>query len=159
VIAALIWEDAVRKFVMCIAMSLGFSLPALAQLDAYKLEEKYGPPMERETFTVRPGIEMVVDYGLSKQVCRIQLPSGTQYGGTIQEGAVTKQRIEEVLDEVVPASMRGKEINKGTFMSGLLSVSMTIYEHLTISESNNGQRGTGITVTFNDSGCPKPTDH
>jgi hypothetical protein len=144
---------------MCIAMFVGSSLPAFAQLDAYKMQGKYGPPIERETFTVQPGIEMVVDYGLSKQVCRIQLPSGTQYDGTVPDGAVTKKRIEEVLEEVVTASMRGKEISKGTFMSGLLSVSMTIYEHVTISESNNSEIGTGITVTFSHSGCPKPNVH
>ncbi len=147
------------KFAVRFAMFAGFSLSAFAQLDAYKLQGKYGPPMDRETFTVRPGIEMVVDYGLSKQVCRIQLPSGTQYGGTIPDGAVTKGRIEEVLDEVVPISLRGKEVNKMVEQMGLFSVSMTIYEHVTISESNNGQMGTGITVTFNDSACPRPNVH
>lgn len=126
---------------------------AFAQLDSFTLHSKYGVPLDRETFTVRPGIEMVVDYGPSKQVCRIQLPSGTQYGGKIPDGAVTKERVAEVLDEVVPISLRGKEVNRMVQMMGLASVSMTIYEHVTISESSNGQMGTGITVTFKDASC------
>ncbi len=114
------------KYAMRFALFTGFSVSSFAQLDAYKLQGKYGPPMARETFAVRPGIEMVVDYGLAKQVCRIQLPSGIRYGGTIPDGAVTQQRIDEVLDEVVPASMRGKEINKMFMAMGLVSVSTTI---------------------------------
>jgi len=117
---------------------------AFAQLDSFTLHSKYGTPIDRETFTVRRGIEMVVDYGLSKQVCRIQLPSGTQYGGTIPDGVVTKKRIEEVLDEVVPISLRGKEVNKMVQIMGLPSVSMTIYEYVTISESKNGDIGTPL---------------
>ena len=108
------------RFAVRFAVFAGFSLSAFAQLDAYKLRDKYGPPVDRETFTVRPGIEMVlVDYGLNKQVCRIQLPSGMQYVGTIPDGAVTKQQIGEVLQEVAPASMRGKEINKMFTVEGL----------------------------------------
>ncbi len=129
---------------------------AFAQLlDGYKLRDKYGTPLDRETFTVRPGIEMVVDYGPSKQVCRIQLPSGTQYGGTIPDGAVTKQIVEEVLQEVVPASMRGKELGRGMMAVGAPMLSLTDYEHVTISEMKNGDIGNGITVTFKNAACPK----
>ena len=64
-------------------VALGFVVVMLAAssasgIDANALRSKYGVPLDRETFTVRPGIEMVVDYGPSKQVCRIQLPSGMQ---------------------------------------------------------------------------------
>jgi hypothetical protein len=85
---------------------------AFAQLDSFTLHSKYGAPLDRETFTVRPGIEMVVDYGPSKQVCRLQLPSGMQIVGTVPPGAITKKQVDEVLTEVVPPSMRGKEVNR-----------------------------------------------
>jgi hypothetical protein len=141
------------------ALSLIAASSAFAQLDSFTLHSKYGPPLERETFTVRPGIEMVVDYGPSKQVCRIQLPSGSQIVGTVPPGAVTKQQVDEVLAEVVPLSMRGKEMNRMSMATGLPMMVATEYEHVMISESKNGSIGTGITVTFKDSSCPNPAVH
>jgi hypothetical protein len=67
---------------------------AFAQLDANSLRAKYGQPLDRETFTVRPGIEMMVDYAAGKQVCRIQLPSGKKIVGTVPDGAITKTQID-----------------------------------------------------------------
>jgi hypothetical protein len=127
---------------------------AFAQPDASKLWAKYGPPLDRETFAVRPGVEMVVDYGPAKQVCRIQLPSGTQYGGTVPDGAVTKTLIQEILEEVVPASKRGKEVTRMAQIMGLMAISSVEYEHVTITESSNGNTGNGITVTIKDASCP-----
>jgi hypothetical protein len=143
------------RFLTCTCFLLIGTSSAFAQLDdAYKLRDRYGPSLDRETFQVRPGIEMVVDYGPGKQVCRIQLPSGTQYGGTVPDEAVTKTLIQEVVEEVVPASGRGKEVNRMAVIMGLMEISSTEYEHLTISESTNGNAGTGITVTIKDASCP-----
>lgn len=130
------------------------ALPAFGQLDAYTLHSRYGAPLDRETFTVRPGIEMVVDYGPSTQVCRIQLPSGMQFVGAVPEGAVTKKQIDEVLNEVIPLSIRGKELNRMWSATGAFAVSSVIeYEHVTIAELQVGGVGRGITVTFKDDGC------
>jgi hypothetical protein len=104
---------------------------------------------------VRTGIEMVVDYGSGKQVCRIQLPSGMKIVGTVPPGAVTKEQIDQVLDEVVPASIRGKEIGKGMMAMGVPNLVFTEYEQVRISEMNNGSTGQEITVTFKDPTCPK----
>ena len=99
--------------------AIGFGIVLLAatsafgQIDASSLRSKYGPPLDRETFTVLPGIEMVEDYGSGRQVCQIQLPSGERMVGTVPIGVVSKQQIDEVLGEVVPSSVRGKEINRG----------------------------------------------
>src|SRR5271165_2778274 len=127
-------------------------VPAFAQLDAYKLREKYGQPLDRETFAVRPGVEMIVDYGPAKQVCRIQLPSGTP---SSIPGAVTERQIEEVLDEVVPVSTRGKLANRSMWAFGAPMHSTFMYEHVTINEFKDGDAGAGITVTFNDPSCQK----
>lgn len=64
-----------------IAIVVAFGLSACGKHDADRLRDKYGAPVNRETFIVRPGIEMVVDYGPAKQICRIQLPSGYWIGG------------------------------------------------------------------------------
>jgi len=123
---------------------------ALAQLDSFTLHSKYGAPLDRETFAVRPGIEMVVDYGPSRQVCRIQLPLGMQ---------ITKQQVDEILMEVVPPSIRGKEVNRMSQAVGLPMMVAIEHEHVTISESMNGRTGNGITVTVKDASCPHPPAH
>jgi hypothetical protein len=142
-----------------LAICLGCASLAFAEIDAFSLRSKYGPPLERETFTVRPAIEMIVDYGPNKQVCRIQLPSGIQYGGAVPDNAITKQRIDEVLNEVVPPSIRGGELNQGLAFFGWLTVSYTLYERLSISEAQDNGVGRGITVTFRDAACSKLNLH
>lgn len=143
------------RFLTSTILLLVAASSAFAQIDATALRSKYGAPLDRETFTVRPGIEMVVDYGPSKQVCRIQLPSGMQFRGTVPPGAITKRQIDEVLDEVVSPSIRGKEVNRGVLATGAPMLYVTDYEHVSVSELQVGGIGTGITVTFKDSTCPK----
>ena len=143
----------VTAFVLVAASS------AFAQMDASTLRAKYGAPLDRETFTVRPGIEMIVDYGPNKHVCLIRLPSGEDYGGTIPDDAITKQRIDQVLDEVVPFSMRGKEVYRMLTATGGPTVTIVIYEHVTIREMKVGSEGKGITVTFRDLECPSGSYH
>ena len=142
------------KFLTSAIFFLIATSSAFAQLDSFSLHSKYGAPLDRETFTVRPGIEMVVDYGPSKQVFRIHLPSGMQIVGPVPLGVITKQQIDEVLAEVVPPSMRGKEINSMSMATGLHMMMAAEYEHVTIAESKNGDIGSGITVTFKDLSCP-----
>ncbi len=139
-----------------LAICLGCASSAFGQMDAFSLRSRYGPPLERETFTVRPGTEMIVDYGPNKQVCRIQLPSGIQYGGIVPDNAITKQRIDEVLNEVVPPSIRGLELGHGP--DGIwssLTITFTLYERLSISEALKEGVGIGITVSLTDPSCAK----
>lgn len=143
------------KCAISFAVGLVVASSAFAQVDALSLRSKYGTPLDRDTYTVRPGIEMVVDYGPSKQVCRIQLPSGMRIVGTVPSGAITKQQIDQVLDEVLPPSIRGKEVNRGTMAIGAPMFFITEYEHVTIGELQVDSIGKGITVTFKDEACQK----
>jgi len=143
------------KFAVC-AVAIFIAAPvAFGQIDTFTLRSKYGVPVDRETFTVRPGIEMVVDYGPSKQVCRIQLPSGIQIVGEVPPGAITKQQIDEVLNEVVPSSIRGKEINRMVAATGTIMAFVTDYEKIDLTEMKNGAVAAGVTVVFKDPACPK----
>jgi hypothetical protein len=146
------------KWASAIAFCLLTASSAFAQLDAYTLHSRYGPPLDRETFAVRPGIEMVVDYGPSRRACKIQLPSGMNFVGTVPPGSASKEQIDEVLDEVVPPSIRGKLLNRFLMATGAPSMSLKIYENVTIAETHNGNIGTGITVTFTNAACPKKTE-
>src|SRR5260370_25110673 len=134
---------AINLVAFLVAASLAF-----AQIDTFSLRSKYGAPLDRETFTVRPGIEMVVNYGPGKQVCRIQLPSGMRIVGTVPAGVVTKQQIDEVLEEVVPPSSRGKEVGRAGAALGAPMLSTPDYEHVTIGERRHTGSPNGITVTF-----------
>jgi len=144
-----------KNFALALVLLSVSASPTFAQMDAFTLRSKYGAPLDRESFTVRPGIEMVVDYGPSKQVCRIQLPSGMRIVGTVPPGAVTKQQIDEVLDEVLPPSIRGKEVNRMMMATGAPMFFVTEYEHVTIGESQVAGVGKGITITFKDESCPR----
>jgi hypothetical protein len=146
-------KDDMKECVASIGIGLFAATSAFGQMDESSLRAKYGAPLDRETFMVRPGIEMVVDYGPSRQVCRIQLPSGMKIVGSVPSGWFTKQQIDEVLGEVVPPSIRGKQLNGFMMATGAGSaLSLVEYENVSI-----GEVGPRITVTFKDSTCPKKT--
>jgi hypothetical protein len=139
---------------LCLALALISAWSAYAQIDAFSLRSKYGPPLDRETFTVRPEIEIRVDYGPAKQACVILLPSGM----TVREPSpdvITREQMKDVLDEVVPDSVRGKEIRRLVIVAGILSTVHTEYEYLSIDEHFKSGIGTGIVVTSKDPGCRK----
>jgi hypothetical protein len=144
-----------RPVISFAILLMAVAAPAFGQLDAFTLHAKYGAPLDRETFTVRPGTQMVVDYGPSKQVCRIQLPAGMRIVGTVPPGAVTEQEVKTVIDEVVPPSVRGKQINQMQMITGLSSIAITEYEHVTISETKVGNVGQEIHITVKDNSCPE----
>ena len=77
--------------------------------------------------------------------------------GSVPAGVITKQQLNEVLDEVVPPSVRGKEVNRGLIYTGAPMLSFTDYEHISIGEVQVAGIGKGITVTFKDPACPRKT--
>ncbi len=111
-----------------------------AEWDASTLREKYGEPLARETFQVRPNLEMVVNYGPARQVCSIGLPD-----------TVSKQILDEVVDELVPPAVRGNETGRGLKIIGGYSASYVIYEHVFILKSENAHPA--VTITFKRSDC------
>lgn len=137
-----------------LATFIGFALSAFAQIDgagfAADLRAKYGPPLARETFTGRPGIEMIVDFAANGHVCTIQLPP---IGPGREPGVKTGKAVDDFLLELVPLAMRGKELGRLVTFMGAPSVSVVEYENVTIAEGWQGQRRTGVTVTFTKEKC------
>jgi len=116
-----------------------------AEWDASTLRERYGEPLARETFQVRPNLEMVVNYGPSRHVCRIELPY-----------TAGKQQVDAMIDELVPPLLRGKETVRNLWIFGGYSMSSKLYEHVTISrplDSDQSNSGPGVTITFNRPDC------
>ena len=126
-------------------LSLGLLVSlAFAQIGgsefANGLRAKYGPPLPRETFVVRPDFEMVVDYAANGHVCRIQVPPAP--------GA------KDFLLELVPLTMRGKELETIMESTGGHSATTIRYENVAIREMVRGQPG-GIMVMFRNEECRK----
>jgi hypothetical protein len=68
-----------------------------------------------------------------------------------------KRKLMEVLNEVVPESIRGKELNSMAMATGAPMIFVTEYEHVTISEFQINYVGQGITVSFKEPACAKQT--
>jgi hypothetical protein len=110
---------------------LGFAAALFGQIDSYQLRAKYGPPLDRETFTISPGYQIVVDYGPDHQASRLELPPAAP--SLDQPGVITQKRVDDILLELVPMSMRGKEIRSMLQSFCVLSIKSTEYEHVIIS--------------------------
>ena len=95
-------------------------------MDASTLRAKYGEPLPQESFKVRSNIVALVKYGPSGQACRIELPAGSyvHMDSEIPTEYFSKQQVDEVIDELVPPSERGKEIMKGVMGAGEILVSL-----------------------------------
>ncbi len=125
-------------------------------MDRSSLRAQFGAPLHREVFTVRPGIEMIVDYSpTSNQACRLELPGLAPMPADTPQGVGinTKKLIDDLLAEVVPLSMRGKERGKMCESTGLNGICWTDYEHLSVAESMSGERRTAVIVRFKIAGC------
>ena len=69
------------------------SLPALAQLDSSALRAKYGPPLNRETYRMPAGFDLIVDYGAGNQVCKVQVPALMPTKDKVARAAEMTQRM------------------------------------------------------------------
>jgi len=139
-----------------------FALPAVAQLDSPALHAKYGAPLDRETFHLPAGFDLVVDYGPGNQVCRLQVPALMPTTEQVSNIDVMNRRMYDFLSELVPDSLRGKEIRRISSAMGLVSLQSIEYEHVTISQLNNGQPFSNdnvITVTFTNQNCQAVAHH
>ena len=132
--------------------SLVCAFPAVAQLDSSALHSKYGPPLNRETFHMPEGFDLIVDYHAAYQVCKLEVPALMPTQEKVSNSEEMKRRMCDFLADLVPASMRGKELARSMFMSGMISISSVQYEYVAINglhyadqpfSSNNT-----ITVTF-----------
>ena len=108
-----------------------------------ELRAKEGPPGTRETVAVSPGIEITLVYGADRKVSRIEFP------GVAPDG--TRERVDEVLLDLVPMSMRGEKVGSGMWEVGG-RLRHTIYEHVIIVEREERPTGerSSVWVHFKD---------
>jgi hypothetical protein len=60
---------------------------------------------------------------------------------------------DEFISELVPLTMRGKKMRRFMTVAGTISVSIVEYENVTISETSQVQRRTGVGITFTKEPC------
>jgi hypothetical protein len=124
---------------------LAFAPGLFGQIDSSQLRGKYGPPLARETFVISPGFELIVQYGPSQQVCRLE-----------PQDLGMSQRADDLLLDLVPMSMRGKNLGTMLEYMGRASIKITEYENVAISElqdpDHKGMR-TSVRLMFKRDEC------
>jgi hypothetical protein len=140
-----------RLLVLCSS----FTLSAVAQLDSAALRAKFGIPLNREIFRMPAGFDLVVDYGANSQVCKLQVPALMPTTESVAYATVMKQRMYHFLSELVPDSIRGKELMRGTIFLGSNSMIFTEYENVMVNELDGGpfNHDNTITITFKRDDC------
>jgi len=115
--------------------------------------------MNRETFHLPAGFGLIIDYGASNQVCKLEVPALMPTNEKVSNAAEMKRRMSDFLKDLVPASMRGKELRQMMNIHGIISLLSTEYEHVTIYElqyaAQRFDSNNTITVTFKD--CETPS--
>jgi hypothetical protein len=145
------------RLVVCF---LSLALPAAAQLDSFALRTKFGAPLNRETFAMPAGFDLIVDYGPGNQVCKLTVPALMPTNGQVARASEMKQRTYNFLADLVPASMRGKELGRQSSSMGIVSLQSIEYENVRISELLHGtepfNNNDTITITFKNPDCQRP---
>ena len=117
--------------------------------DASTLRLKYGEPLARQTFQVRPGLEMIVHFGPDRKVCKFEILRSD-----------SSQQLDELIDELVPPSVRGEKVSGRHIVAiGGHTMRHDYYENIIISEPydlEHPERRTGVTISFNRPGCHQP---
>jgi hypothetical protein len=138
-------------FVLC----LFSALPAIAQLDSAALRVKFGEPLHREVFHLPQGFDLIVDYGAGNQVCKLQVPADPPPPPNTSGAFNGRQQMQDFLADLVPDSIRGKELSRHSEQLGLASISVVEYEHLTIDQFYHPEspQGGTISVRFKNKAC------
>jgi len=127
------------------------------------LHNRYGEP-DRERFAARPGISLTVEYGSDHLACYalIEPPQPLTYTDE-HVSLMPSDTVTEVLEEIVPVAMRGKETNTLIHVSGCNVARMTDYENVFIMRSthtcdaSSPNHDVHTAITFKRDICPKQT--
>jgi hypothetical protein len=115
-----------------------------------------------ERFTARPGISLAVEYGSDHLACEILIePPPSLIHQEEQARLMSSEGVSEVLEEVAPVAMRGKEVNSSVFVSGCNYARLTDYEHVSLMRSthtcdpSSQDQDVRTAITFKRDICPE----
>jgi hypothetical protein len=125
-----------------------------------EFHSKYGEP-DIERFTARPGISLTVEFGSDGLACHELLePLHPLLHREEQASFMSSDAVTEVLEEIAPAEVRGRQTGRTITMSGCNKFEIVEYEHLTIARSTHNCVASGpdrddteATVTFKRDAC------
>jgi hypothetical protein len=122
----------------------------------------YGEP-DLERFVARPGISVAVEYGSDHLACQVLIePPHSLIHQEEQARLMSSDGASQVLEEVAPVAMRGKETNAMIDVSGCVQVHMTGYDNVFIMrttrtcDASSLDQDVRIAITFKRDICPKP---
>jgi len=117
-----------------------------------------------ERFMARPGIGLTVQYGSDHLACQVLIEPPQPLIYTKEDvPLMSSETVTEILEEIVPAHMRGKETGKVITMSGCNEFQIVEYENVSISRSTHNclplkpEREMRATIGFKRDICPKQT--
>jgi hypothetical protein len=115
-----------------------FGFAATLLQDSFDLRNRYGPP-DVERFAIRPDITMAVEYGSDGKACIVEFEPRQAFihGMNIRGLTFSKETAMELLDEVTPPEIRGKEkiplFGSGGLQSSCIGLVRGEYENIQVS--------------------------
>lgn len=146
-----------RIFARCLIVAAGSLLLTPSSQD---FRNRYGEPtMER--FNARRGIGLTVEYGTDRLVCQALIePPQTLVHQEQQLPLMSSEGVTEILEEIVPAAIRGKEISTAIVQSGCNESRTTEFDAVRIMrtkhtcDSASRDQDVRTAVTFKRDICP-----
>ncbi len=120
-----------RYLVGCLFVLL---FPAGAPQTSVEFHARYGKP-DAERFNVRWGLMLTVEYGTDGQACRMRIGPHYDINRFGPDAAAPPDMVADILNEVVPPEMRGKELGPGEKIYGSCAGALlpTEYENVKIN--------------------------
>ncbi|MFY9803008.1 MAG: hypothetical protein WA211_14515 [Candidatus Acidiferrales bacterium] len=130
-----------------------------------ELHSRYGEP-DQERFTVRPGISLTVQYGSDHLACQFIVAPSKPFDATDPVASYSTMQaatVTEILEEIAPAGMRGKQTPAGEWATGCADENVEFdYENVLIVRSVNScapskpNPENTATLYLKRNICPKP---
>lgn len=150
---------AMRIVAGCLLVAVG---SVFLTQSSQEFHSRYGEP-DIERFAARPGISLAVEYGSDHLACQVVIePPQSLIHQEEQARLMSSDGASQVLEEVAPVAMRGKETNAMIDVSGCNEVHMTDYENVFIMrtthtcDASSLDQDVRIGITFKRDICPKP---
>ena len=143
----------------CLLVAVG---SVLLTQSSQEFHSRYGEP-DIERFAARPGISLAVEYGSDHLACQVVIePPQSLIHQEEQARLMPSDGASQLLEEVAPIAMRGKETNAMIDVTGCVQVRMTDYEKVFIMrtthtcDASSLDQDVRIAITFKRDICPKP---
>src|SRR5467141_2498782 len=132
----------------------------LLSQSSQEFHNRYGEP-DRERFAARPGISLTVEYGSNHLAFSALIDPQPLTYSEEHVPLMSSEGVSEVLEQVAPAAIRGKQISTSLTSIGCNQVCLTDYENVSIMRSTHNcapssqDQDMRTAITFKRDICPK----